>query len=399
MLANSDKAYRSGSGKYFSILPSDDFYYPNHLKEHINALEKHPECVLAYSPCYWVDERGSITSLAIHPGHPPFTYYGGRNEVADLLVYDNYISPPAAVIRRKEFVDAGLLDHEVKGAGDWDMWIRLAMNNPNFIYINRASVGYRIHTGQVSNRFYESSDPLDDHLRITEKVLTSSVSEHVLGREERIWRHIEGRVTAHAQYLNDEYTSRLGNIRNELVRMQSENYAIPLDDSPLVSVVIPAFSRPDLLQKTLLSLAQQRYKNWEALVVDDCGENVEDMVLSIIPESRLKYLRHDIHKGIDQARRSAIMFSEGQIICYLDEGICIEAGHLHAVVDVMKSNNDAYAYIDGVVDKEGVLQGDDNSNKRVYQLLCHRSHYDQKLYESPVYQLSEVMSQHRNVNR
>ena len=369
MVANSDKAYRSGSGKYFSILPSDDFYYPGHLSKAIEALEEHPECVLAYSPCFWVDDNDCILELARHPGHMPFSYFGGRNELADLLVYDNYISPPAAVMRRKEFVAAGLLDPQIKGAGDWDMWTRLAQENTNFIYLNKPTVGYRIHTGQVSNEFYSSNDPLDDHLRIVEKVLINSDERVIKGKEERIWNQIDVRLTNHADTKDNNSVSKAVQIKNELVRIQTANYRQQLIDTPLISFVITTFNQPALLQKSLVSIASQEYTHWELLLVNDAGENIESLAESIIPVTKLRYFCHNVHTGTAEAIRSALTFATGQVVCYLEEGMQLSPEYLQEVVKKMKLSDDAYKYIS------------DNDEDL---LLCHRDYYDQLNYHSPV---------------
>jgi glycosyltransferase involved in cell wall biosynthesis len=51
-------------------------------------------------------------------------------------------------------------------------------------------------------------------------------------------------------------------------------------ENPLVSVVIPAYNRPDFLEKiSIPSVFSQSYKNWELWVVDDGStEDVKGIV-------------------------------------------------------------------------------------------------------------------------
>ena len=42
-------------------------------------------------------------------------------------------------------------------------------------------------------------------------------------------------------------------------------------NSPLVSIVMPAFNAKNYIQEAISSVINQTYKNWELLVIDDCS--------------------------------------------------------------------------------------------------------------------------------
>lgn len=344
MVPNSDKAYRSGSGKYFSILPSDDFFYPGHLKDLVDALEGCPNCILAYSPCYWVDDDERVIKLAAHPGHPLQSYSGGRNELADLLIYDNYITPSAVVIRRNELVAAGPLDPKVKGAGDWDMWCRLALRNPNFAFVNRASVGYRIHAGQVSHQFYSSADPLVDHLSIVEKVVMSDAAPRLKGSEDRIWAHIEARLRGHAQHASREMLERAARIKLALDDLKGDGVPAPEGASPLVSVIVPTYNRADLLVRALRSIKAQTYSNIEIVVVNDAGSDVENIASWLGKDANICYVRHGINRGLAAARNTGLNVARGDIITYLDDDDIFLPDHVLTVVDALQRSDKPFVY-------------------------------------------------------
>ncbi len=148
---NNARALASGSGKYLAWIHGDDFLLPGHLSDAVAALESHPGCALAYSPCYWVNEDGRVMSLKRHPGHLHCSYAGGRNEFAELLVYDNYITPSAAVMRREcmDFRSRTLRQgprDRPRGLGP----VRAHGGaHSDFAFINRATTAYRIHPGQI----------------------------------------------------------------------------------------------------------------------------------------------------------------------------------------------------------------------------------------------------------
>jgi len=56
-----------------------------------------------------------------------------------------------------------------------------------------------------------------------------------------------------------------------------------LDAQPLVSVIVPTRNRPAMLRDALESVARQGYRHWEAVVVNDGGQDVADVIRSLPP--------------------------------------------------------------------------------------------------------------------
>jgi len=359
--ANWNKACKSGSGKYIAILGSDDFFYPGHLKDLVDTLEANPNCILAYCPCVWVDEDDRVIRVATHPGHPAQSYIGGRNELADLLIYDNYITPSAVVIRRKELVADGPFDPEVKLAGDWDLWCRLAIRNPNFAFVNRPSVAYRIHPGQVSHQFYSSGDPLYDHLVIVEKILKSEAAPRLKGSEDRIWALIEARVKAYSQYLDQETLKRVESIKCALERLKTAESRSVAVEGPLVSVIVPTYNRPDLLMRALGSIREQTYPNIEIVVINDFGVDVADLTTWLSQEVNLVYVRHGKNRGLAAARNTGLRIARGEIITYLDDDDVFLPNHVATVVEHLKKGDTPFVYTEA----EYVLESTEHGQMKV----------------------------------
>ncbi len=89
----------------------------------------------------------------------------------------------------------------------------------------------------------------------------------------------------------------------------------------LVSVLIPHYDRAALLAKTLQSLVNQRYSNWEALVVDDgSATEIRDEVQQITGrDSRVRLLHRTAEpKGPSMCRNLALENSRGEFVVFLD---------------------------------------------------------------------------------
>ena len=87
---------------------------------------------------------------------------------------------------------------------------------------------------------------------------------------------------------------------------------------PLVSILVPTHNRKWLLPRTLNSLTTQSYKNIEIVLVNDAGEDVQDIV-NQFNDPRIKYYQNPINIGLAGSRNVAIKESTGDYICLLDD--------------------------------------------------------------------------------
>lgn len=105
---------------------------------------------------------------------------------------------------------------------------------------------------------------------------------------------------------------------------------------PLISVIIPTFNRPGLLKEALQSLLNQTYHNFEAIIVNDCGVAVDDIV-NEFHEKKLIYLFHDKRKGVSAARNTGIQHAKGHYIAYLDDDDIYYPNHLETLEKALHS--------------------------------------------------------------
>lgn len=91
-------------------------------------------------------------------------------------------------------------------------------------------------------------------------------------------------------------------------------------ESELVSVIIPAYGRPDRTQRAVESVAQQTYGPLELFVVDD-GSTPPLADSLTLPTDRLDHaelIRLDENQGANVARNTGIKAATGEFIAFLD---------------------------------------------------------------------------------
>jgi len=133
----------------------------------------------------------------------------------------------------------------------------------------------------------------------------------------------------------------------------------PLDERPLVSVVIPTQNRPRMLRDALDSVCRQTYQSWEVIVVNDGGGDVSPVLNSMPRDVEAKI--HRIHlpriRGPAAARNVAIKVAKGAILAFLDDDDLYSPGHLERLVSGLRASNAGIAYTAAALVEETILDG------------------------------------------
>lgn len=93
---------------------------------------------------------------------------------------------------------------------------------------------------------------------------------------------------------------------------------IEMINEDLVSVIIPTFNRPSLLDRAIKSAINQTYKNLEIIIIDDGSTEDIKKVVDSFHDNRITFLRHDTNKGVAAARNTGIKHSKGEYVAFLD---------------------------------------------------------------------------------
>jgi len=91
-------------------------------------------------------------------------------------------------------------------------------------------------------------------------------------------------------------------------------------DNDLVSVIIPIFNSEKFISKTLDSVINQTYKNYEIIIVDDCSldKSYEMIKKYLVEYSNIIYLKLEKNSGAAIARNKALELAHGRYVAFLD---------------------------------------------------------------------------------
>ena len=86
-----------------------------------------------------------------------------------------------------------------------------------------------------------------------------------------------------------------------------------------VSVILPTFNRSHVLIRSIRSVLNQTYQNFELIIVDDGSTDNTEKLVNSLSDDRIKYTRHNKNKGVAVARNTGIRLAGGHFIALQDD--------------------------------------------------------------------------------
>ena len=109
-------------------------------------------------------------------------------------------------------------------------------------------------------------------------------------------------------------------------------YPTTAESGPLVSLIIRTINRPDLLVNAVKSVCQQTYANIELIVVNDGGEDVEDVVRGLCEDIPVTYMAHESNRGRAAAANTGLKAAKGDYINFLDDDDIFYPQHVETLI-------------------------------------------------------------------
>ncbi|MDA0265973.1 MAG: glycosyltransferase family A protein [Cyanobacteria bacterium] len=114
-------------------------------------------------------------------------------------------------------------------------------------------------------------------------------------------------------------------------------------NSPLVSIIIPAYNASSLISEALDSVARQTYPKWEVIVVEDGTKDGTEGILkefsSHFDDERVHYIHHLENKGVSATRNTAMAASNGEYIAFLDHDDTWDDCHIDSLMNYLESES------------------------------------------------------------
>lgn len=117
----------------------------------------------------------------------------------------------------------------------------------------------------------------------------------------------------------------------------------------MISIIIPVYNQAQKLAKTLQSIANQTFSDWELIVVNDgSNDNPEQVFTDFVAKTKLEnrfIFLNQVNRGAPSARNHGWRKSQGDFLFFCDADAVLRPEALALLFNTLKQNSEAsYAY-------------------------------------------------------
>lgn len=141
----------------------------------------------------------------------------------------------------------------------------------------------------------------------------------------------------------------------------------------LISVIVPVYNVEKYLERCIISLLRQTYKNYEILLIDDGSKDSSGTLCDIYAGNYDNIsVFHKANGGLGSARNYGIERAKGEYVCFVDSDDQVEENYLYSMYNAITTNKAdicvcgyyysanniiaSYAFSDRVIDTHEMLK-------------------------------------------
>ena len=150
---------KKSSGDYIAFIDSDDTWEPEKLERCEKIYELNSNTLICHSE-KWQYDNNQIK--IVHYGPAKNATY------KNLLIKGNCLSLSATVVPKSFFSKIGGFSErsDIISAEDYDLWIRIAKNNFQFLFLNSILGTFRVHSKSISSDILSNTTAVNNVLAL-----------------------------------------------------------------------------------------------------------------------------------------------------------------------------------------------------------------------------------------
>lgn len=111
-----------------------------------------------------------------------------------------------------------------------------------------------------------------------------------------------------------------------------------VNEEEKISIILPTYNTFETLEKSICSVIEQTYKNWELLVIENGEKGQAEQLCKNLKNDHIKYIYEQL-PNVSNARNIGIQHSTGSYITFIDSDDSYENNFLEEMIQNIKENN------------------------------------------------------------
>jgi len=128
-------------------------------------------------------------------------------------------------------------------------------------------------------------------------------------------------------------------------------------DTPLVSIIMPAYNAESFIAEAIQSVIEQTFYDWELLIIDDGSTDGTANIVNTFSDERVMLIQQE-NAGVSAARNVGLDRAKGKYITFLDADDILPHRSLEVRIEYLKSHIDIDLVDGNVVIKDSGMVED-----------------------------------------
>lgn len=111
-----------------------------------------------------------------------------------------------------------------------------------------------------------------------------------------------------------------------------------------VSILMPVYNSEKFIKRSISSVLNQSYKNWELIIVDDGSTDNSAKLIQTINSKKIKFFKNSKNLGQRKTRNILLKKASGDYIAYLDSDDYWNKYKLEKQIKFMQEKNLCFSY-------------------------------------------------------
>ncbi|RTR36438.1 glycosyltransferase [Robertmurraya yapensis] len=304
---NDLKLFELAQGEFVNFLMDDDVFHPEKVEKMMEYYlnDQNEEITLVTSHRRFINEKDELLKEegVTQKVFDQDTVMDGKEFGNMLLKYNfNFVGEPTTVLFRKKDLDEPFGTFAGRRYGcnvDSATWLTLLAKGKG-VYISETLSYFRIHNGQQLQsdkmKFLGANDYANSVLLARKKGFLQENIDYLTALNNSMNYLDSVTKVLNNDFYKQELTNTYNYLHDECLELEIPKYNKQDTSYPLVSILIPSYNRPKMLEEALISALNQSYQNIEIIISDDSTtDEVQKVVEKYLNKySNLHYYKNEI---------------------------------------------------------------------------------------------------------